>query len=210
MIRLSTLLLLGVSACTNYSAGGRGGGGAPPAENDTPLDLSWLKDVDLPEHLDPPAETLEREIGEAVHRLHAADFATYSGAARRLVAIGEIAVPYLGFEAERRSKLGGDRQEVIVMRAILRKIPPGHLRHYLDSPFGAVRVAAAGVVGERDLAQHAVRLVDLLDDPDLEVRRAAIHTLRRLSNRFFGYRPDAPPEQRTKATGRWRELWGSG
>jgi len=73
-----------------------------------------------------------------------------------------------------------------------------------------VRVATAGVVGERDLARHAVRLVDLLDDPDLEVRRAAIRTLRQLSNRFFGYRPDAPAQQRAKATGRWRELWGSG
>jgi hypothetical protein len=198
MTRLSVLLLLGIAACTRYSSGGRGGGGAPPAEDDTPPDLSWLKKVDLPGHLDPPAESLEREIGEAVHHLHAADFATYSG------------IPYLGFEEERRSKLGGDRQEVIVMRAILRKVLPEHLHYYLDSPFAAVRVATAGVVGERDLARHAVRLVDLLDDPDLEVRRAAIRALRQLSNRFFGYRADAPAEQRAKPAGRWRELWGSG
>ncbi|MHC4342415.1 MAG: hypothetical protein ACYSX0_19650 [Planctomycetota bacterium] len=210
MTRLSALILLGAASCTNYSLGRRGGGGALPAEDDTPPDLSWLKEVELPEHLDPPSESLETEIGQAVHRLHTADFATYSGAARRLVAIGEVTVPYLGFEAERRSKLRSDRQEVIVMRAILRKTPPEHLDYYLDSPLAAVRVATAGVVGERDLARHAVRLVDLLDDPDLEVRRAAIRTLRQLSDRFFGYRPDAPAEQRAKATLRWRELWGSG
>ena len=73
-----------------------------------------------------------------------------------------------------------------------------------------MRAASAKVVGERNLTEHAGKTVDLLEDDHVEVRREAIRALRRISNRFHGYRPDGSPDERALAVKRWRRLWGTG
>ncbi len=53
-------------------------------------------------------------------------------------------------------------------------------------------------------------LVRLLEDQDLQVRRAAIAALRSLTNRFFGYDPAATVLRRAKPVQHWQGLLGSG
>jgi len=50
-------------------------------------------------------------------------------------------------------------------------------------------------------------LIDSLEDEDPSVRWAAVHALRDLTGREFGYRPEAPAPQRREAARRWRRWW---
>jgi hypothetical protein len=65
-------------------------------------------------------------------------------------------------------------------------------------------------VGERRLAELAPRLVDLLDDDHVAVRRASVAALRKLSNVFYGFHPEASRRSRAGAVAKWRALWGTG
>lgn len=208
-MRSALVWMLMVGACT---APPRGGGRAGPgvgAKAPAPVDLTWLADVQMPPGSDRPPRAVEEEIGRAVAGLLDEDFAVYSRSARRLIAHGLPAAPYLGHAA---GALGAKTHKIvcILLEPILGDAPPDALGEMLDSPYRAVRIVAARICGEKGLEQHGPRLVALLEDPDPEVRRAGIEALRRLTNRFHGYRADDPPEVRAEAVARWRSHWGTG
>ena len=195
-------------ACAALPSGPGGRGGFPSFTPSPPPGPPWLDDVRLPEHLPRPARDVEIEIASACRTLLEGDFQATTGAARRLVDLGEIAVPYLGHVAAAVSDPDG--RVPIVIATILRNAPPSHLGPLLASPYEPVLLAAAEVCGEQRVAQHAPRLVVLLDHPSEDVRRAAVAALRRISHEFHGYRPGASAGERAEATARWRALWPSG
>lgn len=175
------------------------------------IDTDWLADVQIPAGGKRLGRENEAFVAGACHVLDRDDFADYSSSAAGLVALGEPVVPYLGRYAEPPTR--DERLFAIVsvvLEPILMKVDPEPLGSYLDSPYRAVRATAARVVGERNLTEHAYRLVGLLEDEHVEVRRDAIRALRRISNRFQGYRPDGAPDERAVAVKRWRRLWGTG
>lgn len=175
------------------------------------IDSQWVRYVLIPDHLgrlDPESEAF---AATAVFALDSGDFASYSSAAAGLIELGEPVLPYLGYVGDApgsNARLYG--AVTVVMGPIFEEIEPDHVRLHLDSPYRAVRAAAATAVGERELKEHAGRLVDLLEDDRTEVRHAAIRSLRQLYNRFFGYRADEPARRRARAVVLWRQLLGSG
>ena len=92
----------------------------------------------------------------------------------------------------------------VVLDNVFRDVPAGHIAAHLGSPYDVVRTAAADSAGVRRLAGQGPRLVDLLDDDDPHVRRAAIASLRTIYNRFFGYRPLDSAGRRSKPASEWR------
>lgn len=169
----------------------------------------WLARVRLPEHLERPPREVENAIAEDVHALLHGDFSVYPTAARRLVRRGEVVVPYLGFMGEQELPEQARTARIpIVLKPVLLEAPPAHVGGFLRSPYAAVRSAAAVAAGERRISDHAPRLVELLDDPEVEVRRAAVTALRRISNEFFGYRADDSAARRARPAAKWRALWG--
>jgi hypothetical protein len=184
------------AACAGVPRGDRNGDSTPPGRVIEP----WLARVEIPPHLERPPRESENTIAEDVHALLHGDFSVYPTAARRLVKRGEVVVPYLGFMGEQQLPEQARTTRIpIVLKPLLLEAPAEHMGGYLASPYGAVRAAAAIAAGERRISEHAVRLVDLLDDPEVEVR---------ISNEFFGYRADDSAPRRARPTAKWRALWG--
>jgi HEAT repeat protein len=144
-------------------------------------------------------------VAEAARDVLHGDFETFTAAARRLIALGEPAVPHLGRLAGTETDPEG--RLAIVLGRILDRVPAARLGPLLDSTCEPVQVAAATACGERRLEEHAPRLVDLLLDPSEDVRRAAAIALRRISNAFLGYRPEASERERAESVAEWRRLW---
>jgi hypothetical protein len=193
------------AACAGVPRGDRDGEATPPGRVVEP----WLARVRIPSHLERPPRETENAIAEDVHALLHGDFSVYPTAARRLVKRGEVVVPYLGFMGEQKLPEPARTTRVpIVLKPLLLEAPPEHVGAYLGSSYSAVRAAAAVAAGERRISEHGSELVDLLDDPDLEVRRAAVTALRRISNEFFGYRAEDSAPRRARPTAKWRALWG--
>jgi hypothetical protein len=71
-----------------------------------------------------------------------------------------------------------------------------------DSPYVRAEVANALTRHDGPLARKS--LVAALDDPDADVRRAAIDALFRVAATYRGYDPDASAEARAEAVARWR------
>lgn len=201
--RSRALFAVALAACAGVP--NRDGEAPPPGRVVEP----WLVRVRLPEHVERPPRETENAIAEDVHALLHGDFSVYPTAARRLVRRGEVVVPYLGFmggqdlpEQARTARIP------IVLKPLLLEAPPDHVGVFLRSPYAAVRAAAAVAAGERRISDHGPALVGLLDDPEVEVRRAAVTALRRISNEFFGYRADDSAGRRARPTAKWRALWG--
>jgi len=200
---LGPAVLLG--ACASFPAGPRP---APPPPAAAPKIPDWPADVRVPPHLRRPPPAVEAAIARAVDDMIEGDFEARTSAGRRLVALGDLAVAYLGYA--RKSFADQERLRnrfTVVLETILAQSSPERVGRFLDSPYLPVRVAAALVCGERRLTQHAPHLVDLLDDAELEIRQAAVTALRMISREFYGYdAEDAPAE----AIARWRALWPDG
>ncbi len=146
------------------------------------------------------------EIARALADLEVDDFVTYAAGARRLVSMGEAAIPALGRAADRKHQRGA----ASVLRAILLRIDTRRVARWFAAPWPTVRAMAARSAGERHLLEHAGALVGLLEDEEVGVRRAAVGSLRRLSSRFFGFQPDASASRRAASVRRWREFWAPG
>jgi len=198
-----------LAACAAYTPSEDWEPSAPARNHEPPPpDTVWLRDVQIPDHLERPDPAVEVEIAVAVRDLRSEHFGRASSGARRLVAVGEQAIAYLGYAGKNQpADDGRDETYQIVLRPILREAPARHVGFGLLSPYPDVRVAAAFVCGEQQYTEHVALLVELLEDDALQVRRAAISSLRMLSNRYFGYRADGPPSGRAKSVARWRELW---
>lgn len=211
-LRSTLLLLAGLSACAIFPKPGPGGGGSvsppkPPVEATHP----WLAGLRLPPQLERPPRDTEEQLAEDIEALLEGDFEVYPEAASRLVDLGEVAVPYLGHAAREYPAPPFRKERIeIVLEPICTDLSSERVGACLVSPYAQVRIAGAASVGTRHLTEHAQRLVVLLDDEHVEVRRASVTALRRLSNAFFGYRPEDSASRRRAATEQWRELWRAG
>ena len=175
------------------------------------FERNWVLQVKIPAHLDRLSEEDEAFVVTAVRALGSIDFQTYSAAASGLAELGEAVTPYLGHIGERASQSERTfRVVAVVLAPVFLGLEPERVAFYLPSPYRVVRATAARVAGKRELLEYAPELVGLLEDHDLQVRRAAIAALRRLTNRFFGYDPAAKELRRAKPVRRWQRLLGSG
>ena len=199
--------LAALAACAGLPRGDRNGASTPPNGVVEP----WLAEVQFPAALERPPRETETRIAEDVHALLHGDFDVYPTAARRLVKRGEVVVPYLGFVGaqELPAQARGGRIP-IVLKPLLLEVPPDHVGIHLASAYRDVRAAAAVAAGERRITDHAPELVDLLDDPEVTVRRAAVTALRRISNEFYGYRADDSALRRARPAAKWRARWARG
>ncbi|MHC4161613.1 MAG: armadillo/beta-catenin-like repeat-containing protein [Planctomycetota bacterium] len=204
---MAFLAMAALAACAGLPRGDRDGAQTPLSGVVEP----WLARVQIPPHLEPPPRETETAIAEDVHALLHGDFSVYPTAARRLVKRGEVVVPYLGFMGEQQlSEQARTTRIPIVLKPLLLEAPPDHVGVYLVSPYKDVRAAAAVAAGERRISDHATKLVELLDDSEVEVRRAAVTALRRISSEFFGYRADDSAPRRSGPAAKWRALWAPG
>jgi hypothetical protein len=78
------------------------------------------------------------------------------------------------------------------------KLLDGHLE---------VRRAAALACAMKEEKGHVPRLIELLEDPEPAVARAALAALKSLSGRDFGPGPDTSPAERANAVAAWKTWW---
>jgi len=165
-------------------------------------DLRWPPDTPR------PSDAVLGEIGTDIDVLLTKEFEDYPEAGRRLIERGEAVIPCLGHAARRHPAPAVRKERLeIVFRPALAQLPPERLLIALASPYPAVRAAAAWTAGDRGLEPLGLRLIELLDDPDVEVRRYAIAALRKITGEFLGYRADDPPAARAAAAAEWHEFW---
>ncbi len=165
----------------------------------------------MPVAADMPAPRVGDDVhGRAVRGLASADFETRTRAARELVAAGDAAVPALGRAGDLSVPVaGGMRVSATrsVVQSILAASEDAELERHLGSPWPNVRRSSAEELGRRDRRSAIPRLIERLDDADPEVRSASAIALRRLTNNFMGYSPEASLSDRREAADRWRSWW---
>ncbi len=205
---LPLLLLALLGACAYLpTASPRGGTSAPPVP-DLLKRYPWMADTRWPAGVPRPSEREELAIAGDIDQLLTGDFDVYPVAARRLILRGSIVLPCLGQAAERNpAPLNRKGRLSIVLGPVLRDASEERVLLALSSPYATVRAAAAVATGERGIRSLGPRLVALLEDRDILVRRAAIMSLRMLTGEFLDYKADDPPAERAAAADRWDELW---
>ena len=72
---------------------------------------------------------------------------------------------------------------------------------------GPLKLAAAFALGDAGIFAGVPILIDALSLSDPTIRAAAAHKLREYTKQTFGYRPNAPEEQREAAIKKWRDWW---
>ncbi len=202
------LLLALLGACAYLPTGPAGGGASTaPAPPEVVQRYPWMADVRWPGGF-PPSERDELQIAAEIDQLLTGDFDVYPVAAHRLIGRGAVVLPCLGQAADRHPAPAARRERLaIVLGPVLRDASEERVLVALSSPYPVVRAAAASCVGEQRLTSLGLRLVALLEDKDIRVRRAAITSLRMLTGEFLEYRADDPPAARAAAADRWNELW---
>jgi hypothetical protein len=206
---LAVVLLALAAACKSAEEEPPEFGGAWPEykSGEGDVDLAWLDDVQFPAHLARLDEEEETFVAGACHALGGAH-ADYAGAASGLIELEEPVIPYVGHFGGLHPVLRA--RVAVVLKSVFRAMPAGHVALHLGSPYDVVRIAAADSVGDRRLAAQAPRLVELLEDDDSDVRRAAITSLRTIFNRFFGYRPLDSAGRRSEPVREWRAFVQTG
>lgn len=205
--RAPLLLLALVGACTLVSPMPGGGGGAAPTPEVVRL-YPWMADVWWPGVAPRPSASAELSIAEDIDALLTGDFDVYPLAGRRLIARGESVLPYLGHAADRHPSPSAHKERLgIVLAPVLRDATEARVLLALSSHYPAVRAAAAAAAGEREAVPLVPRLIELLEDKDLRVRRAAIASLRRITGEFLDYDPEGAPAGRAAGAARWHEYW---
>ena len=81
------------------------------------------------------------------------------------------------------------------------------IRDRLKDDDAELRRAAALAAAMKEDTTHVPRLIDLLDDPDNHVSRAAYAALKSLSGKDFGPAKDATRAERAEATAAWKTWW---
>jgi hypothetical protein len=203
---LGLAVLLG--ACVYIPAAPPGGASSAPPVPEVVRRHPWTADTRWPGGLARPPERDQLQIAAEIEQLLTGDFDVYPVAAHRLIARGDAVLPYVGQASERHPAPAARRERLdVVLGPVLRDATEERVLVALSSAYPAVRAAAAAAVGERRLSSLGPRLVSLLEDKDIRVRRAAITSLRMLTGEFLEYRPDDPPAARAAAADRWDELW---
>jgi hypothetical protein len=207
------LLLTLLAACVAPPPGGGRASGGPGVP--TPVEAAWMDEVEPMA----PGQGLEASekafLADALGRLEIPDeFSAYARALRGIVELGPRVVPWLGWYADHRPPRNAppDTPErararetcALLLETVLDGMETVPVLAHLDSDSASAVVAAAAVLGERESREALPALVDLLGDGREPVRRAAIASLRRITNEFHGYRPDAPSGQRRLAIERWK------
>jgi len=155
-----------------------------------------------------PSAKEELLIAEDIDALLTGDFDSYPLAGRRLIHRGEDVLPYLGHAADRHPSPTARKERIgIVFGPVLRDTTEERVLLALSSPYPAVRAAAAFAAGEREAVALAPRLIDLLEDKDVRVRRAAIASLRRITGEFLEYEPGDSAAGRAAGAARWHAYW---
>ena len=145
-----------------------------------------------------------------VDLLRSTDFVARSRASERLVAAGERALPALGAAGDGSMHVLGTQEistTTPVLRVILADLAEDRLVSQLDSPWSVLRRETASELGRRGRWRAVPYLLPRMDDEDARVRAASAASLRRLTNRFFGFDAAASLHARRRATERWREWW---
>jgi len=208
--RAPLLLLALLGACAFVSPPHLGGGSTPAPVPDVLKRYPWMADVRWPGTAPHPSPQEEMLVAEDIDLLLTGDFDVYPIAARRLIHRGPEVLPYLGHAAERNPAPAARKERLaIVFGPVLRDCSEERVLLALSSPYPAVRAIAASAVGERLLKPLGPRLIELLEDKDLSVRRASITSLRMLTGEFIEYRPDGPATVRAEGAARWYEYWQS-
>ena len=170
-----------------------------------------LPDLRSPTAADMPVPRVANDVhGRAVRNLASHDFEVRTRAARDLVTAGDSAVPALGRAGDLSVPVaGGMRVSATqsVLRSILADSDEAALERHLGSPWPHVRRVAAEELGRRERWSSIPRLIERLDDADLEVRAASAISLRRVTNQFLDYGPDDSLGDRREAADRWRTWW---
>jgi len=202
------LLLVLLGACAYLPTGSPTGATSAPATAEVVQRYPWMADTRWPTAFARASEAQELEIAGEIDQLLTGDFDVYPVAAHALIGRGDVVLPCLGQAAERHPAPAARRERLaIVLRPVLRDASEERVLVALTSPYPVVRAAAATAVGGRRLESLGPRLVTLLEDKDIRVRRAAITSLRVLTGEFLEYRADDPPAARAAAADRWNELW---
>jgi hypothetical protein len=81
------------------------------------------------------------------------------------------------------------------------------LRDRLRDDDPEMRRASALAAAMKEDSSHVPRLIELLDDPDNHVSRAAYAALKSLSGKDFGPPKDASRTERAEATAAWKAWW---
>lgn len=145
-----------------------------------------------------------------VARLTHPDFAVRSEAAGRLTEGGELALDALGAAHPQPVAVAGGMEVSStspVLEAIMARADVPALARHLDHRAPGVRQTAAEALGHRQDLEATPHLIARLGDTDLRVRAAAAASLRRLTNRFFGFSAGADPRARNLAAARWSSWW---
>lgn len=81
------------------------------------------------------------------------------------------------------------------------------LAEVLRTHDGPLRLAAAFALGDAGIYAGVPVLIEALRLNDTTIRSAAVHKLRQYTRQHFDFDPNAPPEKREEAIGRWNAWW---
>ena len=106
-------------------------------------------------------------------------------------------------------KLSGDIQQQSrdALTARLTRLPAEMLRDKLQDDRMEMRCAAALACGRKIAREHIPALVQLLDDPEMDVVQTARVALTELTGEDFGPSSDADRSGRAEAVVAWRKWW---
>jgi hypothetical protein len=106
-------------------------------------------------------------------------------------------------------RLSGDIQQHArdALTARLTRLSAATLRDKLQDDRMEVRCAAALACGRKIAREHIADLLQLLDDPEMEVVQSARVALTELTGEDFGPTSDADRRSRTEAVAAWSKWW---
>jgi HEAT repeat protein len=103
---------------------------------------------------------------------------------------------------------GGIQDEArMALRQRLESLPTATLRDKLQDDDIEVRRAAALACGRKNVREHIPDLLQLLDDPEMEVIQSAHAALTQLTGEDFGPAADVDHRGRAQAADAWRKWW---
>jgi hypothetical protein len=116
---------------------------------------------------------------------------------------------YTAALADAIPQLGGDlrRQARAALAERLTRMTAATLDDNLGHASAEIRRATALACALKQEKQHVRRLIDLLEDRETEVARAAHRALKSLTGEDFGPPAEATPAERTRAAAAWKAWW---
>ncbi len=192
-------------------AGGVGGGGLQGIGLKPAFDKDAAKGEDSTQGKTtgraPPASKAEPEVAKLSDELVLAPANKQEQALAKLrdskgsvhTAALADAIPRLEGEVKKKAR------EALADR--LTRMTSNTLRDMLQDDNLEMRRAAALAAAMKEDKAHVPRLIELLEDPELSVSRAAYAALKSLSGKDFGPPAEATRAERDKAVAAWRDWW---